>query len=99
MERIVVTGSTSMIGVATIEVVLSHGVEVFAIVRKSTPRIGRLPKSHLRHIVYGDLDGMLNLEGIPADCDVLYYFAWAGTSRELRDDPKIQERNIAYTLR
>ena len=47
MNSILITGATSMIGVALIEQALANGTEVFAIVRKGTSRISRLPSSPL----------------------------------------------------
>ena len=97
MNSIVVTGATSMIGVALIEAALENRCDVYAIVRKNTKRLARLPKSDKLHIVYADLPD-LNEVRIPPSCDALYHFAWAGTSKSDRDDPEIQEQNIRYTL-
>lgn len=98
MQRMVVTGATSMIGVATIEAAIANGVEVYAIVRNNTNRISRLPQSPLLHIVYGTLESLLHIQGLPNTTDVFYHFAWAGTSKAERDNPYIQEKNIQYTL-
>lgn len=98
MQRIVVTGATSMIGIATIETALANGVEVYAIIRKNTKRMSRLPQAPSLNLVYGTLESLLQIQGLPDKADVLYHFAWAGTSKTERDDPYIQEKNINYTL-
>lgn len=98
MNKIIVTGATSMIGVALIEEAVKHDVEVYAIVRPNTNRAGRLPKTKFIHIVYSDLDGLEDVSSIPEGCEVFYHFAWAGTNKETRDAPIIQESNIRYTL-
>ena len=43
--RVVVTGATSMIGVALIKECIKNSDQVLAIVRKGTKRLNRLPKS------------------------------------------------------
>ena len=97
MKRIVVTGATSMIGIALIEECIKNDVEVLAIIRKNSNRLYRLPQSELLHIVECDLD---ELETISSEksYDVFYHLAWAYTSKEYRDDPILQEKNIRYTL-
>lgn len=97
MQNVVVTGATSMIGVALIEEAIENNINVYAIVRPDTARIERLPKSESIHIIYSNLDGLKDVQ-IPTPCDVLYHFAWTGTTKEQRDDPLINEKNIRYTL-
>lgn len=98
MKKIVITGATSMIGTALTEVAVREGVEVYAIIRPNTARTNRIIDSPLVHVVYGTLDNLLMIDGLPCDCDVLYHFAWAGTKRIDRDNPVVQEANIKYTL-
>lgn len=98
MNKIIVTGATSMIGVALIEEAVKHNVEVYAIVRSNTSRAGRLPETDFIHVVYSDLDRLQDAVGIPDDCEVFYHFAWAGTNKEMHDDPIVQEGNIKHTL-
>ena len=43
MQRIIVTGATSMIGVALIEECIKHGTEVYAVVREGSKKRSRLP--------------------------------------------------------
>lgn len=96
--KIIVTGATSMIGVATIDAAIHNGVEVYAIIRENTKRKERLPKSQLIHVLHGTLDTLLQIDGVPDSADVFYHFAWAGTSKMDRDNPYVQEKNIRYTM-
>ncbi len=98
MRKIVITGATSMIGVALTEVAIKENIEVYSIVRPNTTRTDRIIRSPLIHLVNGSLDKLLDITELPADCDTFYHFAWAGTSREERDDARIHEKNIKYTL-
>lgn len=97
MKRIVVTGATSMIGIALIEECIKNDVEVLAIIRKNSNRLYRLPQSELLHIVECDLDE-LEIISSEKSYDVFYHLAWAYTLKEYRDDPVLQEKNIRYTL-
>lgn len=98
MNKIIITGATSMIGTALVEVAVKNGTEVYAVIRPDTKRKDRLVNSPLVHPVYGNLEHLLDIDGIPTDCDVLYHFACAGTGKASRDDAWIHEKNIRYTL-
>ena len=97
MKNIIVTGATSMIGVALIEEAIESNVNVYAIVRPNTNRIERLPKTDLIHIIYANLEDIKNVD-VPDTCDVLYHFAWAGATKEQRNDPLLNMQNIEYTI-
>ena len=98
MKKIIISGATSMLGIATIEAALPDDVEIYAVVRTSPDRSGRIPLSEKIKIVRGDLQSMKQIDGLPVDADVFYHFAWAGTNKADRDNPCLQEKNIAYTL-
>lgn len=97
MKNIIVTGATSMIGTALIGQAVEAGVSVYALIRPDTARADRLPASGLVHVIEADLDNLKNVQ-IPVSCDALYHFAWAGTAKEERSDPFLNEQNIRYTL-
>ena len=98
MKKIVITGATSMIGTALIEVAVRNGTEVYAVIRPDTHRKDRLLKSPLVHTVCGDLEHLMDIKDLPTDCDVLYHFACAGTGKNARDDAWTHAKNICYTL-
>lgn len=99
--KVVITGATSMIGVALIKACLSDNCEVLAIIRKDSKKEYRIPDSKLLHIVYSDLDELDELDELTSysnNWDVFYHLAWKCTSRQDRDDPICQEENIRTTL-
>lgn len=98
MKRVVVTGATSMIGVALINECIKNNVEVLAILRKNSSRMERLPDSELIEILECNLDELGSIQAIQKSYDVFYHFAWAYTAKNNRDDPDLQEKNIRYTL-
>ncbi|SDH60034.1 Nucleoside-diphosphate-sugar epimerase [Pseudobutyrivibrio sp. 49] len=96
--RVVITGATSMIGVALINECVKNGDRVLAIVREGTRRLKRLPESYLIQIEFADLDNLDNVKGDGKPYDVFYHFAWGHTSKVERDLPLAQEDNIRTTL-
>lgn len=99
MQRMVVTGATSMMGVALIQEALGHGAEVYAVVRKDSPKLSRLPQVSGLKLVFGDLESIAQWkEKIPKPCDLFYHFAWVGTGPERNKSVMLQSRNVYYTL-
>lgn len=99
MHKIVVTGATSMIGVALIEEAIRNHVKVLAIVRENSKRINRIPESELIQILPCDIEELNTISQQEETCDVFYYFAWNYTDKNGRNDPILQERNINTTLK
>ena len=99
MKRIVITGATSMIGVALTEECIRNGVEVCAVIRKDSAKKGRLPASPLVHPIYCSLEEMETLpEKVTASCDTFYHIAWGNTGVNRNKSTVLQSRNIEYTL-
>ena len=98
LKKIVVTGATSMLGVATIEECLKHGIEVVAIVHRNSKNIYRLPKNKNLYVEECNLDEFVNYSPNFNDADVFYHFAWAATTHEGRVNVDVQEKNIPHTL-
>lgn len=98
MKKIIVTGATSMLGVATIEECLNNGVEVVAIVHRNSKNFYRLPKSERLKIIELNLDELKTYTPEINDADTFYHFAWAATTHAGRLNVDIQEENIRYTL-
>ena len=66
MERIAVTGATGMIGAALVREALLKGTEVYALVRKDTPKLARLPwEADGLHLVTFDLTDEKSIETLP----------------------------------
>ena len=99
MKRIVVTGATSMIGVALIEECLRHDIEIYAVVRSSSVKAGRLPFSDKIHLTDCSLEDLADLPGrIPGGCDTFYHIDWGNTGEARNKSTELQSRNIFYTL-
>ena len=98
LKKIIVTGATSMLGTALIDVAAEKGTEVYAIVRPDTTRLDRVKRSDMVHVVTCGINDLDKLSGIPSDCDALYHFAWEGANKEERDNPMTHARNIKHTL-
>ena len=98
MKRVVITGATSMIGVAVINECLINNIEVVAIARKNSARISRLPCSDLLTVIESDLSSLSAIQLGALNCDVFYHFAWDGTVRGPREDVSLQWNNLKYTM-
>jgi nucleoside-diphosphate-sugar epimerase len=98
MKRIVLTGATSMIGVALIEECIDNEIEVLAITRKNSNNIARIPESKFIKVVECNLNNIKDLNDIADSYDVFYHFAWDYTSKDKRDNARCQDYNIGYTL-
>lgn len=97
-KGVVVTGATSMIGVALIEECVKNNVPVIAIIRPHTKRINRLPQTNLITIYESELSELSKVDIRFGLWDVFYHLAWSDTEKNTRDNPILQEKNIRYTL-
>ena len=100
MNKIIVTGATSMIGVSIIEACLENNASIiYAVVRSNTNRLHRIPKDSRIHIIRCNIDEYENLPKIiNDDCDVFYHIAWSATGSNRNNDVVEQSKNIEYTL-
>lgn len=101
MRRVVVTGATSMLGTALIEVCIRENIEILAIVRENSLRLKRLPQSDLVKVMECPLEHLDKLYDFAEHCkryDVFYHFAWDYAGKQYRDNPTLQEMNIKSTL-
>lgn len=100
MSKLVVTGATSMIGVALIEAALERGCDlIYAVVRRDCQKLFRLPADGRVKVIPCDLDQYEKLpELIGEPCDVFYHFAWNGTGAARDNSICGQAENILYSL-
>ena len=92
MERVIVTGATSMIGEALIEECLKHGISVCAVIRKDTARKDRLPEDPHLELVE------CRPEKVNGTFDTFYHIAWGYTGAARNKSVRLQSKNIDYTL-
>lgn len=100
MNTIVVTGATSMIGIALIQSAISHDVSrIYAVVRPNSEKLYRLPKDARISIIECSAENYSTLPSIIHEkCDVFYHFAWSLTGAYRNSNPLEQSKNISYTL-
>lgn len=102
ITRAVLTGATGMIGATLVQTLLKEGVEVWALVRRSSARISHLPVNDKLHLIDTELSELEQLtqhmEKLPQKADAFFHLGWEGTYGVSRNDVYLQHRNIKYTL-
>lgn len=99
INKAVITGPTGAVGVALINELIDHDIEVFAVAREGSKRISSIPSHRLVHVIECSLEHYNQLpELIETSCDAFYHFAWDGTFGDSRQDWKTQSKNIEYAV-
>jgi nucleoside-diphosphate-sugar epimerase len=99
MKQVVITGATSMLGLALIDECLYHNTGVLAVVRRTSQKRKLLPKSNLLKIEECDLCELGAWQDISSDAyDAFYHFAWEATGNQSRNFVDAQYRNVLHTL-
>lgn len=98
MKRVVVTGATSMIGIALIEECIKNNVQVTALVRRHSHNLDRLPQNDLVVCEDCDLEEMRSFKSEAQGFDAFYHFAWGYTDKAGRMSSELQQKNIQYSL-
>jgi nucleoside-diphosphate-sugar epimerase len=97
MKKIVITGTTGMIGSTLIRCALEHNIEVLSIVRKDSPRLDNLPKTEKVKLFSVGMNEYTSV-AISGNYDAFFHLAWDKTFGASRDDVAVQAQNIQYTL-
>lgn len=99
MKRVIISGATGTIGIALIEELLKHGIEVLILCRKGSVREKAISDHPKLYKIYASLEDYADLKNETGKSfDVFYHFAWDGTIGNTRNDVSLQYRNIKYTL-
>ena len=98
MKGVVITGATSMLGVALIKECLKNQIKVLAIVRRDSTNLYRIPNSKDIKVIECNLDELSEIEGSKESYQVFYHFGWDYTGRQNRNNAALQYLNIKYTL-
>jgi UDP-glucose 4-epimerase len=99
MERIVISGASSMLGIALINECIEKDIEVLAIVRENSIKTNNIPKSKIVTILECDLENLNSLEiENMLEYNIFYHLAWAKTSNSSRDNISAHIHNIQYTI-
>lgn len=96
--KIIITGSTGMIGLALIELLHKEN-EIYAIVRPSSSNISLLKDFSNIQIIECDLKNLDNILNIINEADIFFHLGWKGTTgNKNRNANELQLNNIGYTL-
>ncbi len=100
MKKVVVTGATGMIGISLINLLISKGIHVLAIVRPNSPRRNILPVSDLINVLEWDLHKLpeMLLEDKDQKYDCFFHLGWSGTFGDGRNNMYLQNANIKMTI-
>jgi len=98
MRKIVISGSTGMIGSSLVRCALAQNFSVVCIVRKNSTKLNNILQSDKVQILQLDLSDYKNYEPKIKDCDTFIHLAWEKTFGASRDDVDVQVDNIQYTL-
>ena len=94
---VAITGCTSLIGIELLNVHLSRGDEILAIVRADSIKKDLLPTSQKITIIESDTSSYKTIMN-RYKCDLFYHLAWSKTSINGRDDVTVQADNIKGSL-
>lgn len=99
----IVTGSTGMLGVALIKLLLEEGFNVVAVARPGSKRINNIPEDDRVSVVELELEDMGLLPGVLSSIGVtnakyFFHLAWDGTFGNSRNDMDCQTANIKASL-
>lgn len=95
--KIVITGSTGMIGLALINLLKNENI-VYAITRPNSDKIKYIPQHSNVKIIECDLNNLSSLEDKIEQADIFFHLGWMGTYGNYRNDIYSQIDNIKITM-
>lgn len=99
LKKAIVTGATGFIGKFLVQKLVHEKVDVIAVVRKGSKKIGELTSFPIRIVECNIADFYLLPELIvDRDIDVLFHLAWQGVSDMDAKNEAIQIQNLISTL-
>lgn len=96
-KKVVITGSTGMLGHYLINELLKGNNTIFCIEHPESKRLGTIPETSNIHLIKCSIDKYSSVE-IQEECDYFFHLAWNNTTKEGRDDINCQLGNIQHTL-
>ncbi|MBQ9308020.1 MAG: NAD(P)-dependent oxidoreductase [Clostridia bacterium] len=94
-----ITGATGAIGMGIIKALLGEGSEVYVFANPDSKRNHVLPRDERVHVIPCGLNGLKDF--VPENgmrAEAFFHLGWAGTTGPGRDDMKMQNQNVAYSL-
>lgn len=99
MDKYVISGGASFIGVALIEQLISRGHFVYLVCRDSSKNIANIPiGENIKILYYGGLKDISSINNSIQSADVFIHLAWSGTGHDGRNNADIQKENVAYSM-
>lgn len=98
IKKAIITGGSGGPGQALVRKLISEGIEVLLLIRKSSGRAKYFPESNLISYSYCEMTQMKNYEPHFADYDVFFHLGWDYTDPIKRKKPYFQYKNIETTL-
>lgn len=97
MKRAIVTGCTSFLGIALIQYLERMGIEVYAIARPRSSRLGVVSVSSSLHIIQSELSELDNVRLPDKKMDAFFHIGWMSDFRNPRFNREGQCLNIECT--
>ena len=99
MIKVIITGATGAVGMALIQELVLHGVEVTVVCHKESKRKKQFSLFPELKVIDCDLNELKSITDMcPNDYDTFYHFAWDGTFGNTRNNVEGQIQNIQYTI-
>ena len=99
MKSVLISGATSMLGLALIRECISQKIDVVAVIKPATCKRFRLPVSSHVTVVECDINNLQEITDIDLpSIDTWYHFAWESTKKSTRGNIDAQQRNLNNTL-
>ncbi len=96
--KVIITGSTGMIGLALIKL-LHNQNEIYAVVRPNSSNIDLLNEFDDINIIECDLSNIYKIKDWIDEADLFFHLGWAGTTgKNNRNNIECQIKNIEYTM-
>ena len=77
MKRAIVTGATSLIGIALIKELQGLGTDVCAVVRPNSARKSDILKLEPAELIEAELDKLDEIKISADSCDLLFHVGWS----------------------
>lgn len=100
MKKAIVTGATGFIGTYLVKELISHNVNVIAVLKDTETVMDKSIESYVYKTVYCDLANIVNLDQFidDRDVDVFYHLAWQGSAGSSRADVELQMQNVIWSV-
>lgn len=100
MKKAIITGATSFIGIALMNLLITENCEVTAVIRPDSARKNILPQNKLLTITECELKDLDTLDlGPCSEYDCLFHIGWSSDFKNGRYNLEGQKSNLAYNLK